>query len=116
LYYYDWKKSGLIPPYSDPENIPWPNTFENLLRHITSTENRHIVLRRIELFTIKRFIEARNNVDPLTFEKLKIIDEAISSGYESTIIDPEFSTRIEEEFSQLKNVWDSYQNIKSEEL
>ena len=116
LYYYDWKESGLIPPYSDPENIPWLNTFENLLRHITSAEKQHIFLRRIELFTIKRFIETRNNVYPLTFETLGLINKAISSGFKSLTIDPEFSTRVEEEFNELKIVWDDYKVIESEEL
>ena len=79
VYYGDWILRGEKPPYNDDELRPWPRTLLALLRHIKSAEPRHVGMRRIELFTIRRFIETRSSAGPVTDPTMREILEAIES-------------------------------------
>ena len=59
VYYKDMKFNG---DFNDPGDIPWDRAFIALYRHLYSNEIRHYALRRIELYTIRRFIETRNSI------------------------------------------------------
>jgi hypothetical protein len=73
VYYGDWILKGEHPPYIDDCTKSWPKTLNSLLYHIKSQDRSHVALRRIELFTIRRFIESRNDLGPLTEKDMNSI-------------------------------------------
>ena len=77
VYYGDWTLKGEGPPYLDDGTKSWGNTLRALLRHIADQNDRHIALRRIEVFTIKRLLEVRGSRGPLTVEHLESIKKSI---------------------------------------
>lgn len=107
-YYRDWQPDG-SPPYQDPGNIAWNNTMSALLRHINSHEQRHIAMRRVELFTIRRLIETRGRRGPLNksiVQKIKIaIGEIKKSDQKSAPAD--FYQKVEKEYVRLLTSWES---------
>ena len=105
IYYYDWKIKDSNPPYYDPEDIPWENTLANLLRHIESSQAKHLILRRVELFTIKRFIEIRKTNFPLDDIILNRIENAIMDGNGDKIGIKDFNNGILSEYDDLKKVY-----------
>ena len=104
VYYHDWQIKSEKPPYYDPENINWKNTLQALLRHVASKHPQHIALRRIELFTIKRFIESRGQKGPLTNEIMDKLKNAINSGSNHPN-NPNFNSLVKEEFHDLESSW-----------
>jgi len=104
VYYGDWILKDETPPYLDDGTKPWARTFKALLRHIQSQEKRHIALRRIELLTIRRFIEVRGYYNPpMVRNDLKIIENAINRMED----EPQgFLKKVKDEFDKLKNTFD----------
>lgn len=102
VYYGDWILKDEEPPYLDDGTKTWGRTLKNLIRHIQSKERGHIALRRIELFTIRRFIEVRGSCNPMTKEHLRVIKESIERMEDK----PEgFLKKVEDEFYELENVF-----------
>ena len=107
VYYRDLKAGE--PPYRDPGNIEWNNTLNALLRHLESHEKRHLTLRRVELFTIRRFVETRKNKGPVTDEIMKRIDNAMNEW--NDLSSNEWVTyfkKVKQELQALKKSWNSY--------
>jgi hypothetical protein len=107
FYYHDWQVGNSPPPYKEPGTIPWKNTLIALLRHIESTEMKHIAIRRVELFTIQRFLETRQARGPLTPEIMARIEKGVN---ETTLtrypsLPAGFSKQLAAEFTALKSVW-----------
>lgn len=104
VYYGDWiLLKNEEPPYLDEGTKPWTRTLKALLRHIQSQEKRHVALRRIELFAMRRFIEAREYCRPMTKDHLKVIEESIERMEDK----PQgFLEKVEDEFHKLKNTFD----------
>jgi len=106
-YYRDWNIGNLQPPYKDPETVQWDRTLRALLFHIESSNMKHISIRRIELFTIRRFIETRKSKDSLTQEIMDQIDRSIdkitSISYPSLPV--EYINGIHTERDKLKEAW-----------
>lgn len=102
VYYGDRILKDEEPPYLDDGTKTWGRTLKNLIRHIQSKERGHIALRRIELFTIRRFIEVRGSCNPMTKEHLRVIKESIERMEDK----PEgFLKKVEDEFYELENVF-----------
>jgi hypothetical protein len=107
VYYHDWQVSTSKPPYYDPGNIPWRNTLRSLVRHITNESLRYVALRRIELFTIKRFIETRKTKDLLDSNIMDRLEKALTNIPVDIVKDvPEgFHEKVMEEYMVLKKYW-----------
>lgn len=107
FYYRDWQVRDIVPPYIDPGNIPWTNTMNALLRHIESSEVKHVTIRRIELIAIRRFMETRNRKGPLSTEIMKRIERAINLmvGITHPSVPADFLAKVNVEFVALKNAW-----------
>jgi hypothetical protein len=82
VYYGDWTIKNENPPYLDDGTNSWGNTLRALLRHIRSKEGRHVALRRIELLTIRRLLEARKSHGPMTKDHLGIIKESVEHMFD----------------------------------
>ena len=104
LYYYRDHNIGLN---KDPGNVPWENTLRALMRHIESSEDKHIAIRRVELITIRRFIEARGTRGPLTEEIIKRIEDAVQLALQSVnpSLSANFKAGLEAEFQALRATW-----------
>ena len=101
VYYGDWILKDEEPPYLDDGTKKWGRTLKALLRHIQSREKRHCALRRIELFTIRRFIEVRGSCNPMTKEHLRVIKESVGCMKEPQ----SFSKKVKDEFFELENIF-----------
>jgi len=102
VYYGDWIIKGDHPPYLDDGTKGWGNTLRALLRHIKSKESRHIPLRRIELLTIRRLLEARNSRGPMTQDHLNIIKEAVKHMPDAP---KGFKEEVEKTYQRLEKVF-----------
>lgn len=102
VYYGDWILKDEEPPYLDDGTKTWGRTLKALLRHIQSREKRHVALRRIELFTIRRFIEVRGSCNPMTKEHLRIIKESIECMEDKP---QSFLKKVKDECFELENVF-----------
>jgi hypothetical protein len=103
VYYGDWILKEEKPPYLDDGARIWTRTLKALLRHIQSQEKRHIALRRVELLTIRRFIEVRGYYNPpMTRGDLKVIEEAIECMEDEPL---GFLKKVKDEFCELKNTF-----------
>jgi len=103
VYYEDWTLKDEEPPYLDAGTKSWGKTLKGLLYHIRSQEKRHISLRRIELFTIRRFIETRESTDPMTKEDLGIIKKSLEFMNDK----PQgFLKKVNDEFIKLEKIFD----------
>ena len=96
------------PQYNDPQNVSWRNTFINLLRHIESSSSRHIAMKRVELLTLRRFIETRGQKKPIDTVSFKRIEKALKIMPENDIELPnDFMQNIRTEFNALKLAWET---------
>ncbi len=103
VYYRDWNIKNEQPPYLDTGQHKWDATFQALRNHLLSKEPRHLTLRRVEYFTLKRFIEVRKKSEPLSKEDLKLFENAITD-----IENKDFRDKAYAEFKKLKKVWKKY--------
>jgi hypothetical protein len=105
VYYGDWILKDDTPPYIDDGIKPWNRTFSSLLDHIESNEKQHIALRRIELLTIRRFIEVRIPLPPPAKHELKSIKKSVENMDDS----PEgFKKAVESELIELEKLISTY--------
>jgi hypothetical protein len=105
FYYQDWVgTSG--PPFYDPEDITWGRTLKALVSHLKSDSLRHLLLARIEMFTIMRFIVTRQNVGNLTEPLLDDIEKNLIKLKE--MVSLEFYQKASVVFDELKKIWCLY--------
>jgi hypothetical protein len=114
VYYGDWQPEE-SPPYKDPGSVSWDNTMSALLRHIESPAARHVAIRRVELLTIRRFIETRGNPGPLDEETLHRIERAIRGfkGNSECGIPEEFYKQVEVEYGELRKAWERVRGYRA---
>lgn len=94
------------PPFYDPEDVAWSRTLKALLSHIMSDSPRHLILSRIELFTIKRFIETRKDIGNLSLTQLDQIGSHLNMI--QNVISLEYYHQTVNEFDKLKATWRTY--------
>lgn len=102
LYYQDCPISS-GPPFLDPEDGSWGRTLKALLSHLKSKSPRHFRLCRIEMYTIKRFIETRSNVGGLTLPDLDLIEANLREV--TALLPTYFSQEALTCFYELKGAW-----------
>lgn len=105
VYFSDWILKDEVPPYIDDGTKKWGGAFKALIRHIKDNEKRHTPLRRIELNTIKRFIETRGDCGPITkdnIDEIKTIISNMNDEHEG------FLNKVEDEFHELEDTFNKY--------
>ena len=90
-------------PFRDNNQMKWEGTLRAFLRHFDSDDVEHYYLRRIDLLTMKQFIEARGKVEPLTEELIKKLRTLIETSNFRTVY-PVYQAKIEKTFDELLNV------------
>jgi len=99
VYYSDWSVNNETPPYFDLGVFSWERTFKALFNHILSTREEHYFLRRIELYTIKKFCISRNDFSYLTTEFIQSVENVLKE-----VKNKEFDKNILYEFEELKRL------------
>ena len=79
VYYDDMLQNGTL-PYEDNGDSRWNGTLGAIKRHFDSSDEGHYFLRRIELFTMRELIRARNDVLPLTDADVDWFEERIKNS------------------------------------
>jgi hypothetical protein len=103
LYYYHDKTELL--PYEESGSGKWDNTLRALLNHIESPAIRYIAIRRVELFTIRRFIETRQAKGPLTAEIMAKIEDAVNKTIHTCAVQADYLQKLSAEFGAMKTSW-----------
>lgn len=109
FYYHDSHVGDPSPPYKDPGSIAWDNTLRALSRHIESVEGKHIAIRRVELFTLRRFIETRQAKGPLIPNIMDRIEKGVNKTdvTQYPIFPSDFSRQLAGEWVALKEAWNA---------
>jgi len=102
VYYGDWSLTGEQPPYRDEGKHNWPHTFAALKRHLQSTEKRYAALRRIELYTMRRLMEARQNIGPVTSEAISTIEGCAEAASQISQV---FGEKVMKEYKLLQHTF-----------
>lgn len=103
LAYYDSPSSQISLPYRDDASIGWDGSLRAFLRHFSSMDIEHYYLRRIDLVTMRQFMEYRGKREPLTDEILKQIESWIENVPQGA--DEEYKALVKEEFQRLREVF-----------
>lgn len=101
--YYDLGISKISLPYNDDINVDWGGSLRAFQRHFSSQDKEHYYLYRIDLVTMRHFMEARGTVVPLTKEILDDISQKISTARKG--VDSEFQNLILEELEKVKSTF-----------
>jgi len=101
VYWGDWVADTYEPPYLDNGKYDWGRTFENLLGHIENSQPEYVMLRRIELFTMRRFVEERKARGRLNEDNLNRIRKVI---YEDVYKNKTYKEKVFEEFAKLEKI------------
>lgn len=102
VYYRDWSAERRPPPYRDDGTVNWDRTYAALLRHLISEEPRHVSLRRIEMLTMRRFIQTRRSSAPLDLEEIRHIGVRM---HDTPDLKPGFKEAVLNEFENLQEAW-----------
>lgn len=105
VYYRDWDIRERKSPFYDPENIPWNKTLNALLRHIQNPKLRHVALRRVELYTIRRFVETRNHKEPISSDIMDLLQVAIESPVDIQDVPDKYHELVKHELDELRAAW-----------
>jgi hypothetical protein len=97
LYYYGDIDigEGQVPP-KDDGNSPAEATLRTLFRRLQRSQPEHLNLRRIELFTVRRFLETRRHSPPDVSDPKAIVRSAAESA-STHPFGPEFARSVQEE-------------------
>lgn len=106
LAYYDSVSSQISLPYSDDATVGWEGSLRAFLRHFASTDLEHYYLRRVDLITMRQFMNYRGNRGPVTELKLDQIESYINVIPRGA--DPTYQALVFEEFQRVK---DTFMNL-----
>ena len=104
VYYGDWELENQTPPYLDDGRRKWEGVYENLMRHLLDNK-KYVPLKRIDIFTIRRLIEVRQDVTPLKEEDIQNIRKTIDAMENKP---RGFKTQVNAEFDKLIAVFNRY--------
>ena len=107
LAYYD-SIHGKVFPYTDNNTISWDGTLRAFHRHFSSQDVEHYMLRRIDLLTMRQFIEYRKKAAPLNDDEMAFLQEQLKMRIPG--ISDGFVELIEKEFENLKAVYEKYKS------
>ncbi|MBQ8763251.1 MAG: DUF4062 domain-containing protein [Clostridia bacterium] len=106
LAYYSDSIVGNELPFKDNETCEWTGTLKAFERHFNSDELGHFFLRRIDLVTMRRLIESRKDINPLTDEFLKnleiILEQPLNDSQSQYY---EFNDKVKEEYKKLVELY-----------
>lgn len=103
LAYYDSEIAKITLPYNDNIAMDWGGSLRAFQRHFFSREMEHYYLRRIDLLTMRQFIEMRGKREPLTEDILKALEAKINNPPKGS--DEEYQKLVQDEFQRLKQVY-----------
>lgn len=104
LAYYDSMSSQISIPFKDDVLVSWEGSLRAFERHFASLEKEHYYLRRIELVTMRQFMELRMKKEPLTDRIIEQIKVWIAKTPPYSI-DQEYQKLVEEEYQKLIDVY-----------
>ena len=104
LAYYDSVPSQISLPYTDDPTVGWDGSLRAFQRHFSSLDTEHYYLWRVDLITMRQFMEYRRKREPLTDNILEQIGSCIAAG--SRDANPEYKSLVEEEFQRVKEVYE----------
>lgn len=107
LAYYDSVSSHISLPYSDDASVSWDGSLRAFQRHFSSMDIEHYYLRRIDLVTMRQFMEYRKKREPLTKEILDLFGTWLEMSPQG--VDQEYQTLVSKEYQRLK---EAYNNIE----
>lgn len=105
LAYYDSLPGQKSIPYSDDISCEWVGSLKAFQRHFQSTNIEHFYLRRIDLVTMRQFMEYRKSVGPLSKEILLFFEDQVYHP-KIRVDNNEFQAQIEEEYERVKKTFD----------
>lgn len=104
--YYDLGISKISLPYNDDVSVDWGGSLRAFQRHFSSRDKEHYYLYRIDLATMRHFMEARGTTAPLTKEILEDICQKISMKGKG--VDSEYQKLILEEYEKVKSTYEKF--------
>lgn len=109
LAYYSDSIIGDELPFKDNFNCGWAGTLKAFERHFNSDKLEHFFLRRIDLVTMRQFVESRKSALPLTEEILKILKKQIEiSKYGKSKEYENYNNKVMQEFEKLIVTYNNY--------
>ncbi len=106
LAYYDTIAGQVTIPYSDDLSVNWEGSLRAFQRHFSSDDLEHYHLRRIDLVTMRQFMEFRNKREPLNNEILETIEKQIGSTPRDA--NQMYQSLVEDEFKKLRVAYESF--------
>ncbi len=103
LAYYDSPSSQISLPYRDDASIGWDGSLRAFLRHFSSMDIEHYYLRRIDLVTMRQFMEYRGKREPLTEEILELFGTWLEKFPRGA--NQEYQVLVSEEYQRLKEAY-----------
>ncbi len=103
LAYYDSVLSQISLPYGDDASVGWDGSLRAFQRHFSRKDTEHYYLRRIDLITMRQFMQFRKNRGPLTDEILKQFDAWLEETPHG--VNQEYQALVTEEFQRLKETY-----------
>lgn len=97
------------PPYEDDFSYHWNRAYEKLLEHIENNdEERFIFSRRIDIYTVRSFIESRKRRGPLDEQGLDRIKTALDQAIIKWSKHKDILEEATKEFYTLEERWKSF--------
>lgn len=103
LAYYDSGIAKVTLPYNDDITMDWGGSLRAFQRHFFSREMEHYYLRRIDLLTMRQFIENRGKREPLNEDILEALEAKVNNPPKGS--DEEYQKLVQDEFLKLKQVY-----------
>lgn len=92
--------------YSDNPLLSWDGPLRAFLRHFSSSDIEHYYLRRIDLITMRQFMECRQKQEPLNDEILSEIEKWLS--HTPPAANSDYQRLVVEEFTRVKETYLKY--------
>ena len=103
LAYYDLAFSQISLPYNDDVSVVWNGPLRAFQRHFSSLDTEHYFLRRIDLVTMRQFMEHRGKREPLTDEILNQFESSLEKAPPG--VSKEYAALVSEEYQKLKETY-----------
>lgn len=103
LMYYTDANLGNSFPYLDDGKSPWGKTLDAFVRHFESRETAHYYLRRIDLVTMRFFIQSRNSVEPLDDSIMAQLDTLVNAPV--ALVLEEFRQKVISEWKEVRSIY-----------
>jgi Domain of unknown function (DUF4062) len=96
------KEKGTI--LSDNTTVNWSRTLLGLMQHIRRNEIRFLFTRRLDIFTIRSFIQSRKHVKPFKSDHFLEIDQSVKALANDSRVSTSFTNLVKSELEELRNI------------